>query len=214
MCYTYAMKSQKLSKKTKSSTKQSRKSRAKKKVKKVSARGKIKSGKENKVTIDLGDDALEIESVNLPEDVSSTTHDPDDKHYVDILNSLKTQMFRAFEGNVNSVSAGFDARLGDYSIEDVTFVGTSNKFGPSTTIKGIKFNVDWFPLDTKSLTAEGLVKAYVRLTLSVNRPTWKKRDGSNGYVEIDVIKKAIKVCFEWRQDDGNDYHYTKDDYTE
>lgn len=208
------MKSQNPSKKTKSGTTQSRNSRGKKKVKKVSARGKIKSGKENRVTIDLGDDALVIESVDLPEDVSSTTHDPDEKHYFDILNSLKAQMFRAFEGKVNSVSASFDAMLGDYSIEDVKFVRTSNKFGPSTKIKGINFDVDWFPLDTKSLTAEGLVKAYVRLTLSVNRPTWKKRDGSNGYVEIRVIKKAIKVCFEWRQDDGNDYHYTKDDYTE
>lgn len=202
------MKSQNPSKKKKPDTKKSVNARAKKKVKKVSARGKIKDDKENKVTIDLGDDALEIEAVDLPEDSSSTKHD------FDILNSLKAQMFQAFEGKVKSVSASFDAMLGDYSIEDVQFNETRNRFGPSTKINGIKFNVDWFPLNTKSLTAEGLVKAYVRLTLSVNRPTWKKRDGSNGYVEIDVINRIIKVCFEWRQDDGNDYHYTKDDYAE
>jgi hypothetical protein len=206
------MKSRNPSKKTKSRTKQSKNTRANKKGKKVSARRKIEAEKVKKVTIDLGDDALEIESVDLHED--STKHDLDEKHYFDILNSLKTQMFGAFEGKFKSVSAGFDAMLGDYSIEDVEFVGTSNKFGPSTKIKGIRFNVDWFPLNTKSLTAEGLVKAYVRLTLSVNRPTWKKRDGSNGCVEIDIVNKAVKVSFEWRQDDGNDYHYTKDDYTE
>lgn len=208
------MKSQNPSKKKKSGTKKAVNARLNKQVKKVSARGKIKAGKQSKVTIDLGDDALEIESVDLPEDLSTTKHDPNEKHSFDILNSLKAQMFQAFEGKVKSVSASFDAMLGDYSIEDVQFNETRNRFGPSTKINGIKFNVDWFPLNTKSLTAQGLVEAYVRLTLSVNRPTWKKRDGSNGYVEIDVINRIIKVCFEWRQDDGNNYHYTKDDYAE